>query len=414
MTRAERTYYIVSAGYNLSWAFLGAVYPLFLLSRGLDLFQINAILATYFIANFLFEVPTGAIADLFGRKVSFLLSCAIRALAFVAYYFSDSFWEFVGSEILDALGTTLASGALDAWAVDQSRSEGDERPADRLFAHARSVSYAAMITSGLAGGYVGEIDIAYPWLVGVAGFVLTAATAALLMTETRMPQVGGGVSLLQRLNPVPAIQQQVRGAARTVIDHPMLRYLCLLTGLISFAVMPFLQLWPPQLSALSGSGTSLMGWVWAGLNVASLCGSLLLPRVVARFDRRTTMVASSLLRGAGAALAASATGFQRGFAGVLLQSAGMGASDPLLAAWANEFAESEERATVLSIQTMSFMLGGSAGLLLVGGLARGMGIPTAWTVCSLVMLACALVAWRSVDAERRLVLSRRGAVQPQE
>ena len=79
MTRTERTYYIVSAGYSLGGWFLGPIYPLFLLSRGLDLFQMNLVLGTYLIAVFLFEVPTGVVADYFGRKASFLASCAVRA-----------------------------------------------------------------------------------------------------------------------------------------------------------------------------------------------------------------------------------------------------------------------------------------------------------------------------------------------
>ena len=58
-------------------------YPMFLLSRGLDLFQINVILAIFLISTFVFEVPTGAVADVYGRKISFLLSCAIRPVASV-------------------------------------------------------------------------------------------------------------------------------------------------------------------------------------------------------------------------------------------------------------------------------------------------------------------------------------------
>jgi len=397
-TRVERTYYVVSALYNLSWAFLGAVYPLFLLSRGLDLFQINAILAVYFVANFLFEVPTGAIADLFGRKVSFLASCVIRGLAFVAYYHSESFPGWVGSEILDALGTTLASGALDAWAVDEGRLQGDDRPADRLFARSRGLSYSAMIVSGLAGGYVGEVDIAYPWLVGVGGFALTAAVAAAAMSESR-PAASrlrrSERSLLSRLNPIPVLQQQIRGGLRTVVRHPTLRHLCLLTGLIAFAVMPFLQLWPPQMTALSGAGTSLMGWVWAGLNVASLLGSGLLPRLLTRLDRRAAIIGLCVLRAAGVLLAATSFGFGRALAGLLTQSLGMGASDPMLSAWTNEHASSEQRATVLSVQTMSFMLGGSVGLLAIGEIASLYGISVAWGFSSAVFLAGAGVAWRS-------------------
>src|SRR4030095_12058753 len=132
MTRTERTYLLVFAGYNLAQFFIAPVYPLFLLGCGLDLFQINVVLATYLVTVFVLEIPTRAFADRYGRPRSFLVSCWIRAFAYGLYARADSFADCLVAEMIDALGTTLASGALEAWAVDGVRAEGDARPADRL------------------------------------------------------------------------------------------------------------------------------------------------------------------------------------------------------------------------------------------------------------------------------------------
>ncbi len=397
MTRSERTYYIVFALYNLSWAFMGAIYPLFLMSRGLDLFQINAILAVYLFCNFAFEVPTGAIADLFGRKVSFLLSCAVRAAAFALYFTMDTFAGFVFAEIIDAIGTTLASGALDAWAIDGMKEEGDNSPADRLFSRGRMLSHAAMIVSGLIGGYVGDVDIAYPWLVGVCGFLVTMTVGAALMRRDypEAAPVRSGATILARLNPLPAIQAQISGGLTTVSRHPTLRFLCGVTALLSFAQMPVMQMWPAHLKSLSDQGTWLLGWVWAFLNLAALVGSWSLPRLLARFGRPRAALYLSVFRCIGVVVAALSGGFGKATLGLIGQAAGTGASDPLLGAWMNEHAESHQRATVLSIQTMSFMLGGSAGLLVLGLLARYSGVPLAWGVAAVVLLITAAVLWRS-------------------
>ncbi|MGH7818460.1 MAG: MFS transporter, partial [Candidatus Binatia bacterium] len=85
MTPTERTFYLLHAVYTLAAWFVAPVYPLFLLSRGLDLLEINVILAVYLVTVFFFEVPTGAVADRFGRKASFVSSCAIRTGAFALY-----------------------------------------------------------------------------------------------------------------------------------------------------------------------------------------------------------------------------------------------------------------------------------------------------------------------------------------
>ena len=88
MTRTERTYYVVIALWNLPGWFMHPVYPLFLQSRGLDLFEVGLVFAIFQFSTFLFEVPTGAVADLYGRKASFLLSCLIRMSAFALYAFA--------------------------------------------------------------------------------------------------------------------------------------------------------------------------------------------------------------------------------------------------------------------------------------------------------------------------------------
>ncbi len=401
MTRSERTYYIVFALYNLSWATMGAVYPLFLLSRGMDLFQINAILAVYLFANFAFEVPTGAIADLFGRKVSFVLSCLVRAAAFGLYFTADSFVGFVVAELVDAIGTTLASGALDAWAIDGMREEGDHSPADRLFSRGRMLSHLAMIASGLFGGYVGQVDIAYPWLVGMMGFLVTSAVAVVTMRRD-VPVASGaadslGSEALARLNPFPALRSQIAGGLVTVARHRTLRFLCLLTALLSFAYMPAIQMWPPHLSALSGEGAWLMGWVWAALNLAAVVGSWVLPRLLAYADRQRVALLVTLFRCGAMLLAALAGGFGKALVGLVGQQVGMGASDPLLGAWMNDHAATHQRATVLSIQAMSFMLGGSAGLIVLGLTARAAGIPAAWAGSSLALFAGVALLWRADD-----------------
>ncbi len=58
MKRVVGTYYLLSGAYNLAQFFIWAIYPLFLLSRGLDVFQVNAVLAVYLITVFVFEIPT--------------------------------------------------------------------------------------------------------------------------------------------------------------------------------------------------------------------------------------------------------------------------------------------------------------------------------------------------------------------
>jgi MFS family permease len=376
MTRTERTYYLVYGLYNVAWSFLGPVYALFLLSRGLDLFQINLVLATFLLTSFLFEVPTGAVADVFGRKVSVLASCAVRAVAFALYAISDSFAEFLFAEFVDAVGMTLATGALDAWAVDGMRAEGDHRSTDRFFAKAQILARTLMILSGLVGGYVAAYDLRLPWVVGAVGFAATGVIAAVLMSETVHP--------VPAARPRPTLRRSLSVGIATVRDQPVARLLCLLTLATGFAMMPVYQLWQPRMEDLAG-GVWVMGWIWAFLNVSTIIGSAIIPRLLGRFSRPHLLAVAAIWRAASVVVAALAFGLFPAVIGLCLQEMAFGFSEPLLQAWMNEQVEDEQRATVLSVRSMAFTFGGSAGLVVLGLVARGYGIPTAW-VCSAAII----------------------------
>jgi DHA3 family tetracycline resistance protein-like MFS transporter len=391
MTRTERTYYLVFSLYNLSWSFIGPMYALFLLSRGLDLFQMSAIPAVYWIVSFLFNVPAGAFADLAGRKLSFLLSCVVRMVAFGLYAYGRGFADFAAAEFVDALGSTLATGALDAWAVDGMQGEGDERPTDRFFARAQMMARTAIIGGGLAGGYLAQRDMSLPWLAAAGAFAITGIVAAVVMREVRLPAGARAHA--------PRSLVRTIGHGLMVVRHtPVLLLLCGLTFAVTFATMPAVTFWQPRLTALTGEGTWLMGWIWALLNVAGFAGSAIIARLLGRYPRHLVLGIVVLWRGVMLGVAGLAGKFGPALAGLLLMEVGFGVSEPLLQAWMNEHIAPAQRATVLSVRAMCLTLGGGLGLICIGLVARDVGIPAAWLLSAVLLV---LMAPGFVILERR-------------
>jgi MFS family permease len=386
MTRTERTYYLVSSLYRLSWSALGPTYVLFLIGRGLDLLHVNLVLAVYLIVTCLFEVPTGAVADIFGRKVSFILSCVIRAVAFGLYFFSDSFAEFLVAEVIDAVGTTLATGAFDAWAVDGMRDDGDHRPPDRVFARAMMLGQAVAIVGGFSAAQLAQRDIALPWLMGTSGFLLCALVGMISMRERPLPNMSWAN---WRASAHLSIVATVRDSLATVRAMPVMRGLCLLTLLTAFAGMPAFHMWQPRLEGLSGEGPWLLGWVWVFLNLSVMAGNALIPRLVGAWGRGTTLCVAYAWRALCLGIAGMAAGFPVALIGFLLQEIGLGMAEPLLQAWMNEHATAAQRATILSVRSMAFTLGGATGLVCLGLVARASGIGTVWVITAILYAAAA-------------------------
>ena len=372
MTRTERTYYLVFGLYSL-WAwFVAPIYPLFLASRGLDPFEVNLVLATYLIVICFFEVPTGAAADRLGRKASFVFSCLVRAVAFGLYAVADDFLDCAVAEVVDGIGTTLASGALDAWAIDGMRAEGDGRPVDRFFARAQVLMRFVMIGGGVICAYLASVSFVLPWWVATAGFAATAAVAAWRMHEAPAALTGA-------TNRSSFIDTMREGFA-AVRGVPVLLLVCALTGASFFAAIPAHMLWQPRMVELSGEGVWIIGWLWVALNLAALAGSALLPRLLERLRRERVLCCAALWRGATLAAGAAATSFAPALSGWLLQEVSYGVSEPVIQSWMNEHVPADRRATVLSIRSMVGTLGGGAGLVAIGLVARDRGIPAAWTV----------------------------------
>lgn len=380
MTRTERIYYIVSAGYNFGGWFMGPVYPLFLLHVGLDLFQMTTVLGVFLLANFFFEVPTGVVADYFGRKVSFLASCAVRMVAFLMYFWADSFADCLIAEVVDAFGNTLASGALEAWAVDGVRAEGDRRPLDRMFSRAQMIMRAMMTVGGIIGGYIAVINFWYPWLVGASLFAFTGVFGAFWMYDDR-PSTTARAGTEHR-----SLYSTLVDGLGQVRASMVLMLICALSLMTFGAGVPAHMLWQPRVQDLTGQGVWLMGWLWALVNVVSLLGSAMVPRLLLRFRREHVLCSINIFRTVMLVVAAQLVEPVPVIAAVLLVELCFGISDPVIRTWTNEHTSAAQRATVLSVVNMFSTLGGAVGLMTIGLVARAHGIPTAWW-CSAVIFA---------------------------
>src|SRR3989344_5236857 len=164
-------------------SFIAAVYVTFLLSQGLNLFEVNMVNFVFFITMFVCEIPTGAIADVFGRKTSFVCSCFLYTAGMFTYAVSHSFWGFALAEMTAAVGRTFASGAFQAWLVDRVRHQGYKGSLNSVFSKEQQLGQIGLIIGAICGAFLADKNMALPWIV--AGFVMLVAgvVAMLFMKE---------------------------------------------------------------------------------------------------------------------------------------------------------------------------------------------------------------------------------------
>lgn len=133
------TYFAPFKALSISAAYLTP----FFLSNGLNLSQVFVLQSIFSVAFLLWELPSGLIADRFGRAFAIKLSAPIAVVAQIAYGFSHQFWQFVIWELVLALANGLISGIDTALLLDSLKAEGREKEFVRVSQRINAFGYAA-------------------------------------------------------------------------------------------------------------------------------------------------------------------------------------------------------------------------------------------------------------------------------
>jgi MFS transporter, DHA3 family, tetracycline resistance protein len=147
---------------------------------GLAPLQLVLIGTTLELSAFLFEVPTGIVADIYSRRLSIIIGYVLMGLGFLIEGFFPSFAPILLAQVVWGLGYTFTSGAKQAWITD----EIGEDNANKLFLRmARLGAYAWLVGLG-ATMLIGANNTAIPIRIGALGIVLTGFVLAVIMPET--------------------------------------------------------------------------------------------------------------------------------------------------------------------------------------------------------------------------------------
>jgi MFS family permease len=326
----------------LSWAHLmsAVIIPFFRDFGALSFVAIFALQTWFMLVSFLMEVPTGAVADRFGRRVSVGLGCLVIAAASLVYGSVPLLPVFVCAEAIFAVGLALVSGADEALAYDSLKALGREAEAPRVMARLEGYKLAGIVSGALTGSLVASaLGVRWPMLLQALPLA-AAGILALGMTEPRR----SGTAAPERAG----YWRLLSGGLEHFRSAPELRALAL--DQVACATVAWLVIWlyQPQLARVL-IPLAAFGLVHAvmGLGQVAFLGQLpLVERVAhgrARLVRLTAVAPALCLL----ALAASTNAALSVILIVVAATAGLG-RPPLFSGAINRRIPSERRATVLS------------------------------------------------------------------
>lgn len=239
--------------------------------------QINLFLTVFWITTFFSELPSGIIADTFGRLETVIVSTIIRAIGLLILTVSSAnILILLFSAFLTGLGESLYSGAPDSWLVDKMQEIGLESTFGNIYS---KTTFFTSITS-LISGYIGanwlaHLSLKLPLIVG--SMILLAIIPLLLIIITRdgepkpkkkirFHKINFKASLKSMYQILKEGLKEIKG------NRNILKYLLAFLPITLIVTGPFnqWQLFFPTSGKLINTGNILIG-----INVMGIIGSYL-------------------------------------------------------------------------------------------------------------------------------------------
>ena len=368
--------------------FLSAIWILFLQSRGFSLTEIGLAEAAFHLAPLLLELPSGSFADLVGRRWSLAIGSLLIAVSSGVLWMADSLPVAMFALFLHGASFSFRSGADQAFLYE---SLGDRQSAFAgIFGKLLGASYLVAGATAWIGGALSDVTYSLPFALSIA-VAFGGVWLAVGLSEPPREQHADEHS--------PSVRRHVREARLALRAQPSVAAMLVFSGGF-WASVTIAGLYLPAAFAERGLSNSVVGALYGAMLVMDALGAMFAGRA-SGFGRFSTQL---VVLGAisGFLLAGTAAGvLWFALVAFLLSRLLSGVMEPLMFAWFNRKLPSEQRATLLSIESWMFSLSMIVAFPLAGRLAEVQGWGMLYIVCGLAGVLFSLVILFGVALRNR-------------
>lgn len=315
---------------------------LFYEEHKLGLQDVFILKSVYSVAAVALEVPSGYLADIWGRKRCIVAGCVLFFGGYLCYSLTSTFAAFLVAEILLGIGQTMINGADSALLYDTTVHHGRENLYLRYEGRITMIGNFAEAVAGIFGGLLAVYSLRYPFYAqAVVAFVGIPAAMA-----------------LREYAPANKVQSPWEEILRilkySLVTNKKLCCNIMYSGIIGAATLTMAWFVQPVLMQLE-TPTEWYGIIWTVLNLTVGVAALYSDRVEQLFGmNKMNILILSVIAGGYVALAYNLTYVGLGI--LLLFYIFRGFATPILKGYINQMTFSEMRATVLSIRNFVIRL----------------------------------------------------------
>lgn len=378
LKRNIRLDYISSFIANLNMQ--SSIWVLYLAYCGLSLAEIGLLEGIYHATSMICEIPSGAVADLLGRKRSMVLSRICIALSCIIMLLAGSFWGFALSFIIQALGNNFNSGSEEALVYDSMKALGQEEQYMGVYGRLNEVIEVSQGIATVAGGILAEYS--WGWCYGACVIIAVLALLSVVpMTEapyaSEEKRAGIRETVAAHFRACAVVLKSDRRIAGIIVYYSVV-----------FAAEALLFFYSQQYYAQLGYSKIQISLILLIVSVISCAGAVFSEKIFRKLGNKTALAATL---GIGAGLLCY--GFQNMvFAVIGFSIAGFCNSVlyPVHSELLNRLIPSEQRATLISVDSMFFSIGMILMFPLAGVMADQWGLTRVFVGIGLVITGFAV------------------------
>ncbi|WP_313342977.1 MFS transporter [Sedimentibacter sp.] len=374
-----------------------AIWVLYLAFKGMSLIEIGILESIYHITGLILEIPSGAIADLYGRKFSVIVGRVVNLISCILMITANSFLEFAISFILSSAAMNLNSGAAEALIYDSLKESGEEGKYKKIWGQ---MAFVMSISQGIAvllGGILADVKFLYAYMVG-AIIQLLALLVSLSFTEPRVNNREFNIGNLKRQKENIFINQ-LKISINVLKYRKVVLYIIMFSALLG-SLQTTVFFYSQKFFSDMGYTKTIIAVICAIGSVIEAFSSKYAYKIENRLNIREILISLSVLNMIALAGLAFIVEFSIGF--YLLTNLTGGLAFTILSDYINGRIPSESRATILSFESLWFSIFMIGVFPLFGFIAEKIGLTLTFGVIALIYIPAIIFLMSKLQKHEQL------------
>ncbi len=368
------------------------VLSLLLIDKGASLSNLSIIMGIYSFTIITFELPTGIMADLIGRKKTFCVSLLLSLFYTLVILIGHGFWVLCIGIVLYGLSRALSSGSMEALFIDSYINLFGKEKLNIITTRIHVLDALGLSAGALSGGFFPKISNEYITFMGtydlnlivrIILIVIVALISFVFIKETYIYEKEEKVTL----------KHHIQKSLNFVHENKTLKCIFISVFSTGFFLSSLEIYWQPHfISLMYDNNMMVLLGVMAFLYLAaSVLGNIFSSKIINKFNPKKVYLIFRLILSFLLIVTALQTKLPLFILFYTLIYFIFGIANIAEGVILNGETLSEVRASILSVNSLIIQLGGLLGSLLNSFIIKYVSIPKLWIIAAVIMLITVII-----------------------